>query len=178
MRLLHCQACKSIDEIPDYEGKEEVDPLVERVVLDHNKRDPMAHGSAATLPMRLAHVDDGAWLNDRENVIKELNRTGMELGFDPWPWASESHNVFKEDAMKCWNQHRNPELPGKPCIDYMSESKRIGRPTAEGKAVLKENVKLGKTDPHLCQWCPYQTTVLTEMRARKGMYRDQSPQLP
>ena len=172
MRLLHCNVCKTIDEIPDYEGHEEVDPLVERVVMEHNRRDPMKHGGAATLPMRLAKVDDFEWQADREKVVKELNRTGMEVGFDPWPWASDSHNVFREDAGKCWISHRQPELPGKPCIDYRSEAKRIGRPTSEGKAVLKDNPKLGSSDPHLCDWCPYQVTVQTEIRARKGMYKD------
>lgn len=141
--------------------------------MEHNKRDPMGHGGQATLPMRLAHVDEGEWLNDRKKVIEQLNRTGMEIGFDPWPWASDSHNIFKEDASKCYNQHNRPDLgAGKACIDYRSESKRIGRPTEEGRAVLKDNYKLGSGDPHLCDWCPYQSTVATEIRARKGLYKE------
>lgn len=170
MRLLHCNVCHSVEEIPDYSGNDEVDPLVEKVVMEHNRRDPMAHGGGATLPMRLALVDDMDYAYGREDVLKRLAEEGKSVGFDPW--VGEAFNTFSEDAGKCYNQHRRPEYPEKPCIDYMSESKRIGRPTAEGQHVIKENYKMGASDPHLCQWCPYHSTVQVELRARKGMYKD------
>ena len=171
MRLLYCNACKTLDEIPDYDGQEEVDPLVEVVVREHNMRDPMAHGGQRVNPMRLAVVDDLEWQFDREKIIEQINRSNKQVGFDPW--VGEAHNTFREDAHKCWVQHRQPDLgAGKACIDYWDESKRIGRPTAIGRQIVKENEGLGKTDPHLCQWCPYYSGVVTEVRFKKGQYKE------
>ena len=122
-----------------------------------------------TLPMRLAYVDDLDYAHSRDEVMKKLAEEGKAAGFDPW--VGEAHNTYLEDADKCWKQHRCPK-EGSPCIDYMSDSKRIGRPTAEGRHVLKEAPKIGEADPHLCNWCPYHTVVMTEIRHRKGMYKD------
>lgn len=171
MRLLFCNHCKSLEEIPDYDGDAEVDPLIEEVVRQHNVRAPMEHGGAnlTASPMRIAVVDDLEWAMDREKIIKQINESNKKVGFDAW--VSEAHNTYGEDALKCWHAHREPG-EGKPCIDYWSDSKRIGRPTAEGRVVLKENPKLSTDDPHLCQWCPYYTHVMTEVRHKKGMYKD------
>jgi hypothetical protein len=171
MRLLHCDICKSVDEIPDYSGSDEVDPLLEKVVMEHNRRDPMGHAGKhlTALPMRLATVDDMDYAYSREDVMKKLLVGSKDVGFEPW--VGEAHNTFSEDALKCWNQHRCPK-EGSPCIDYMSDSKRIGRPTQEGRDFRKANPEIGAQDPHLCQWCPYHTVVLTEIRSRKGMYKD------
>jgi hypothetical protein len=169
MRLLYCNACRTIDEVPDYEGSDKVDPLVEEVVRKHNVKDPMTHGGGQYSPMRLMKIDDLEWMVDREKVVKLINESNKQVGMDPW--VGESHNTFLEDANKCWRQHRQPK-EGEPCIDYWSESKRIGRPTAEGRAALKENYKLGTKDPHLCLWCPYHVVVTTEVRHRRGMYKE------
>jgi hypothetical protein len=171
VRLLHCGACKTLEEIPDYEGSQEVDPLVERVVMEHNRRDPMAHAGKhlTTLPMRLGVVDDMEYAYQREDVLKRFMEEGQNMGMTPW--VGETLNTFQEDALKCWNQHRQPK-EGSPCIDYMSDSKRIGRPTQEGRDILAQNYKLGAKDPHLCQYCPYHSVVETAIRARKGLYKD------
>lgn len=121
--------------------------------------------------MRIAVVDDMEYAYSREEVLKRLMEEGKEVGLDPW--VGEAFNTFADDALKCYSQHRRPDYgQGKPCIDYMSESKRIGRPTTEGQLAIKENFKLGAKDPHICQWCPYHSTVTTAIRAQKGMYKD------
>jgi hypothetical protein len=119
--------------------------------------------------MRIAVVDDMEWAFNREEIRQRINKSNEAVGFDPW--VGESIDTFKEDALKCWNQHRQPK-EGSPCIDYMSENKRIGRPTQTGRDVIKENYKLGQTDPHICQFCPYHQVVITEIRHRKGMYKE------
>lgn len=169
MRLLYCNVCRSVDEVPDYEGPEKVDPLVEKVLMKHNLRDPMAHGGQSTLPFRLAQCSTEDWMMHREVVLKRLNEDITQCGFPAW--MGESHNTFIEDAHQCWRKHRWPK-EGQPCLDYWSESKRIGRPTEEGRRALKDNYKLGPQDPHLCQWCPYHTVVTTEKRHRRGMYKE------
>lgn len=180
MRLLFCDLCKTLEEIPDYEGEMEVDPLVEDLVRRHNERDPMGHGGRDIRhsPMRIAVIEptehmtsDQVWAADRENILKQLNEQNKKVGFSSW--AYESLNTWQEDAMTCFRRHRRPDIGnGKPCIDFWSDSKRIGRPTEIGKQVLKENAKLGTGDPHLCQFCPYFSGVQTEIRFKQGMYRD------
>jgi hypothetical protein len=167
MRLLHCNVCHSIDEIPDYEGHEEVDPLVEKVVAEHNKRDPMAHGGAATLPMRLAHVDDMDYAYSRDEVLARLREEGKAVGFEPW--VGEAINTFQEDAMRCYRNHHRPK---EGCIDWRDDSKRIGRPTSEGQKAVKENYKIGSSDPYLCDFCPVKSWVQTQVNFRKGYYKE------
>lgn len=170
MRLMYCDVCKTLDEIPNYDGAMEVDPLVEEVVMKHNKRDAKRHGwGEGKLKMRLVEVDDLQYAQNKDAVLKKLKEQGNAVG-ENWQWLGEAHNTFSDDAMACWNQHRQPK-EGSPCIDYMSDAKRIGRPTEEGKEAVRANYKLGQTDPHLCQWCPYHSTVITNIRARKGMYK-------
>jgi hypothetical protein len=169
VRLLLCKVCTSIDEIPDYSGKDEVDPLVEAVLLKHTEKDPMGHGSATLThtPFILRKVNEWEWATEREAIIVKLNEEAKTTGFDGW--AYESHNQYLEDAMKCYRQHHRPV---DSCSDYWSDSKRIGRPTPEGRAVVKDQYKLGEGDPHLCQWCPYHSQVTTERRFREGLYKD------
>jgi hypothetical protein len=177
MRLLCCNHCHTVDEVPDFEGNLDetggIDPLIEAVVMKHNQRDPMAHGgrNLQFSPIRIAVVEDSAWATDKEGVLKQLQSENKKVGFDAW--AYEAVNTYQEDAMTCYRRHKRPDLgAGKPCIDYWSDSKRIGRPTAIGKQILKENEKLGARDPHLCQFCPYFSTVQTQARWERGMYRD------
>lgn len=169
MRLLTCKACRSIEELPDYDGKNEVDPYVEGLIEKHTKKDPMAHGGERLhySPFMLRTVDEIEWALHREQIIDKLNEEAKTTGFDGW--AYESMNTYADDAMKCYSQHGRPK---QGCRDYWSDEKRIGRPTELGKAVLKEAPKLGEGDPHLCQWCPVHTWVTTEVRFKKGMYKD------
>ena len=182
MRLLFCDLCHTLEEVPDYEGEDPVDPLVEGLVRKHNERDPMGHAGrdVQRSPMRLVKIEpdpnrmlssDEVWETDRENVLKQLNDENKKVGFSSW--AYEAMNSYAEDALICYRRHDRPDLGnGKPCIDYLSDSKRIGRPTDIGKKVLKEAPKMGTSDPHLCQWCPYYSTVMTQVRWKAGMYRD------
>jgi hypothetical protein len=181
MRLLICNLCRTCEEIPEYEGQDEVDPLVEAVVFKHNQKDPMGHGGVNLpySPIRLIPIKDekGKPLPDKlyyegkEEILKKINEiTIKEPGFEGW--AYEAINTFEEDAMKCFRQHGRPDLgQGKGCPDYWSDSKRLGRPTAVGRQARKEHSKLAVADPHLCQFCPYFSGVQTEIRHKKGMYK-------
>jgi len=39
MRLLFCKTCQTVDEVPDYEGGNTVDPIVEGLVMRHVQRE-------------------------------------------------------------------------------------------------------------------------------------------
>lgn len=168
MRLLFCNACKSLEEVEDYEGPLEVDPLIEQLVRKHNERAPMEHGGRdlRASPMRIAVVPDIKWATDREEIIKQINNENRKVGFDAWVY--EATNTYSEDALRCYSDHHRPK---QGCIDWWDESKRIGRPTEEGQAAVKDQYKLGQRDPHLCQYCPVASFVQTEINHRKGLYR-------
>lgn len=164
MRLVFCDACATLEEIPDFSGRDdEIDPYVLGVVLKHNEHDPMAHGGVKlrASPMQVYKVDDLEWQMHPEKVIQHVNEMSRRQGMTNW--VNESFNTYQEDALRCFKKHGRPQHG---CIDYWDDSKRIGRPTKEGKQAVKENYKLGQDDPHLCQWCPVHTYV--QMREREG----------
>lgn len=179
MRLLCCSTCSKTDgpkrpaleEIPDlgYDLPEgEVDPLVEYVIEAHTRINPLGHGGVDLRhsPFRLMHVDDVHWMTDRDNVIKAINDENKKVGFDAW--VSEAVNTYEEDALKCYSAHHRPK---EGCIDYWDESKRIGRPTELGRQAVADQYKLGQTDPHICQYCPVQSWVQTQVNFKQGLYK-------
>ena len=173
MRLVYCSHCRSLDEAPELgrplESKEP-DPIIEAIVFKHNQRDPMAHGGRdlQASPMRIAQVDDEVWANedDRQAIIAKINEENKRVGYDAWVY--ESHSTFAEDALRCYSQHHRPT---QGCIDYRDPSKRIGRPTGVGKDVIKDNYTHGARDPHLCDWCPVNSWVETQVNHRRGLYK-------
>jgi hypothetical protein len=167
LRLLFCAVCKTIEEVPEYTGSDPVDPLVSNLLEIHVRRDPMGHGGDNLVhsPFRLGQVSDKEWARDRDGCIKRAADMNKAAGFPAW--FTEASNTYGEDAMKCYNRHHRPEGG---CIDFWDDSKRIGRPTAEGRRQRKESAKMGEEDPHLCQWCPVYSFVQTDVNYRAGLY--------
>lgn len=170
VEALFCSFCKTLEEIPDsdYDGPRGENPIVAELLMRHNQRDPQGHGwGDGVAPFALFDFDPDEWANQRERCIKIVNERLKKSGNNAW--VAEAMNTFGDDALKCYRQHGRPTGG---CTDYWSDSKRIGRPTSEGKTVLKQAPKLGAKDPHLCQWCPVHTYVTTERRAKAGMYKE------
>jgi len=171
MRLVFCQACRTLEELPDFTPlhKDHVDPLLEEVVLRHNKRDPMKHGGEATLPMSVMYVDDATWASNRKEIIDGIKKEHAKVsGQDPDAYVLESIDTFKYDAMTCYIQHRRPK---DGCVDWMDDKKRIGRPTAEGQKAFSDLPGLREKSPHLCDFCVVRSSVDTKKRAAKGLYK-------
>jgi hypothetical protein len=172
-RLLYCKTCATLEEIPDlgYELAEgEPDPLVEGLLMKHYERDYKGHGGGTgeeQSPFRIPVVDAAEWRDSRAQVIKLINAENKKVGFDAWVY--ESQNTYSEDAMRCYNDHHRPK---EGCIDWWDESKRIGRPTAEGQQAVKDQYKLGDRDPHLCMYCPVASFVQTQVNFKRGLYKD------
>ena len=173
MRLLCCAACKTAEVVDDYTGSLEVDPLVERLVMQHTERDPMAHGGSQlrTSPFRLAKgISENRWQipEEREKILAAVNQENKRVGFDLW--VAEALDTYGEDALRCYRDHHRPK---EGCIDWRDDSKRIGRPTNLGRKAVKDNYRLGETDPFLCDWCPVRSWVDTQVRFKAGLYKDQ-----
>ena len=71
----------------------------------------------------------------------------------------EYRDDLRDEAAKCYLRHSSPSYPGRGCIDYRDDSKRVGR--------TKVPAKLQK---YLCNFCPYSSTIMVELRRRKGAY--------
>jgi len=171
MRLVACNVCKTVEEVPDlgYDLEQgDVDPLLEEIFLRHTQRDPMRHGGADLKysPWTVGYIEDEKWVTDRDQVLKSFQEANRKVGFDPWVY--EAINTYGEDALRCYNEHRRPK---DGCIDWWSDSKRLGRPTETGRKVVKDRYKLGERDPHLCMYCPVATHVQTEINFKRGLYK-------
>lgn len=173
MRLLFCSTCKSVEEVPDPPAplvENEYDPLIGELVERHTVKDPMGHGGVQlkNSPFRIGAVDNEAWERDREGVLKAAQDANKKVGFDVW--AYEAMNTYVEDALLCYQRHKAQGDMTLGCIDWRDDSKRLGRPTLEGRKQLKDQYKLAKRDPFLCDFCPVRSVIQTEINWRKGLY--------
>lgn len=147
MRLLICfdRGCRTMEEIPDFDGPPEHDVLLDLVVEKH-QHTPETTGN-------LLHIEDKDW-NDqqkREAILDEIrkNTTGFESEF----YATK--NTFVEDAGKCYNRHNRPK---DFCIDWHDESKRLSNP-----------MKQSQTKVYLCDFCVVSSRV-NEKKFDKGLW--------
>lgn len=164
IRLLRCFTCKTLEEIPYYEGDPKRDFLLQAALRPHQPEHGPNHFG------QLYDVEKEQWA--REEVKKQvLDRLkidvappgqGKGLGDEYY----NLKNTFMDDAMSCWQAHqRNPA-----CSDYKSDAKKLTPST------VKERVEAGlpkyksPQDRYLCEFCPVHQLVITAHRSRKGMY--------
>lgn len=159
VRLLKCFNCKTIDELPDYEGNPEHDVLLDRLIADkHTNR-----GSGETHVGVLAKVDKKHWNveSTRKTIVKQM--WSEDTGFDAEYYATR--NTYREDALKCYAAHLRPQGG---CPDWEHPAKLI---KADTKQERKEAGLTGKTpEIYLCRFCPVASHVRTQMRAERGDY--------
>lgn len=159
IRLLFCFQCKSLEEIPDFEGNPEYDDLLQIVIEKHKTLDTPHTGQLMRVPAAL-------WTNPkyREEIAKQIYAKGAPGMEAIMPGYYDVKNQFAEDAMTCWKQH-NRTLN---CEDYGSE-KKILRPDtkAERKDLGLSPVASGAgPSTYLCQFC---LTGDTEVVTRTGI---------
>lgn len=153
-RLLICRDCRTIEELPDYNGPVEHDVLLDHAVEAHRFPNGEQHFG------NLAVVEDAQWHNDstRQEIINRIRAktTGLESEY----YATKA--TFHDDALKCFAKHGRPEL-AVGCNDYRSDKKRLGNPSKMGWQVGPK--------VYLCQFCPYESEVVTAKRWEAGQYK-------
>jgi hypothetical protein len=116
IRLLHCEDCKTIDELPDFDGPPEFDDVLEALLRRHETPSGLRHVG------KLFDVDVLVWQNEeaRRGIIKQIKGGGSAglAEFDATFY--DTRNTFFDDAMKCYAQHLRPKGA---CPDWMSDSK-------------------------------------------------------
>lgn len=169
MRLAFCYHCKTLSKLSDYEGtyaddgEPYDDALLEDWVLRHRHGldtnvDPGttrdAHPGGRIFPFKGRDIEihegrfDGVAVpvaNEVEQVRAELAKVGLEI--------ADLKDELRDDAQKCFVKHSRPMYPDRPCIDYHSDAKWLGRKERiEGQTI---NVQQG----YLCSHCPYEVAV-------------------
>ena len=156
IRLLACQQCKTIEELPDFEGPAEHDHL-----LNHSVQRHVTNGTPHI--GQLFRVTEKDWANEdaKNEIAKRIaaKLEGGETGLGS-PFY-DLKNTYQADALACFKAHlRNPA-----CSDYRSDSKRLTPGTAAERKAAGLPEYRSPQDRYLCDFCPVQSLV--EQAARK-----------
>lgn len=155
IRLLVCHTCRTIDELPPFEGTNpDDDVLLQLTVAKHG---PEHKG-------KLANVSLVLWQSKtmRPKIVEQLQEgsSGLDV-FGTNFYATRMS--FHEDAMKCYSQHLRPKGQ---CSEFHSEKKRLLPDTAvERKEVGMAPVQSGPK-VYICDFC---LSADTEVVTREGI---------
>jgi hypothetical protein len=155
IRLLRCDDCLTLEELPDFDGPAEYDTLL--IVLTDKHKFPNGEPHRG----RLIKVEKRAWgmSNLKEAILQQIWQGSKGLAeFDSTHY--EVKQTFHEDALKCYAQHLRPQ---EGCPDFNSPSKILKPDT---KAERKEIGLSPQGMPviHLCSFCPVRSYM--ERKAR------------
>lgn len=168
IRLLYCYNCKTIEELPDFEGNPDDDVLLQVLVEKHESAGVPHTGFLAKI---------GAKTYSRPEVKKQVienlrNKVGGGLAdIDPDYYTTKA--TFYDDAMKCYNEHRRPK---EDCGDWRSKNKRlVPKNTAElrKEVGLMSAAKSAGTNVFLCDFCPVKTHYVTQQRKAAKLYEQE-----
>lgn len=165
IRLLYCYNCKTIEELPDFEGRPEDDTLLELLVEKHQSAGVPHTGFLSKIGVKIWSVE-----SYRKEIIKNLrNRVGGGLAdIDPDYYTTKA--TFYEDAMKCYNLHLRP---AEGCYDWRAKNKRLIPKSTEElrkEVGLESAAKSASTNVYLCDFCPVKTHMVTQQRKAAGLY--------
>lgn len=162
IRLLICDTCQSIEELPVYEGKNPAqDDTLNYRVAPHRFPDGNEHFGG------LAIIDEDQWSNPymRQGVIEKLKNErgapgqGKGLGDEFY----DVKNTFHEDALICWGQHNRTE----DCADWRSDKKRLYPDTRGDRKELGLSAK-SRPNTWLCDFCPVTSVYAQRRNQAKG----------
>ena len=183
-RILVCRVCETMETLPLYDGPPELeskDPLLDAAVRRHVQKHGDVNPEAAALlvapegpcdcnePKRTVDTagrtmrgnrskvrgNHTFWEGHQDEIMKGLKERWT--GFNPEVYAT--YDTYREDALRCYSLHRRPTGG---CIDWHVDNRRLTPEDWKGREV------------YLCDFCPVASTVVTEMRHKRGMYKKDS----
>lgn len=165
IRLLICLDCKSIEELPDYEGDPQYDVLLEIAAQAHEDVTGNRHsGHLMKVPVKFWSKPDA-----REAILGQI-REGAGGIDDVDKGFYDTKSTFAEDAMACFNKHLRPA--GR-CPDWKADSKVLVPKTnaARKDLGLTPVEKAPGPKTYLCQFCPASIFMNTQLRQLRGQYK-------
>jgi hypothetical protein len=176
MRLATCYSCKTITKLSDFEGRNPDHDVVLQDWIDrHLHGVPVddipgpSHPGARIIAVDMPDITRSEKflsmpIEDQERALERIEGEAVISLQSELMAATNEVFAYRDDlrdeAAKCYLQHHSPSYPGSKCIDFRNDSKRVGR-----TQVPPELQK------YLCHFCPYSTTIVVEMRRRRGAYR-------
>ena len=162
IRLLFCKNCKTLEELPDFEGRPEDDVLLQ-ILTEKHQSAGIPHAGQL---MRIA-IEFWAVPTVKDEITKQIFQNGAPGLSALMPGFYESKATFAEDAMTCWKQHARTL----DCGDYGSESKRLLPDTKNERRDLGlAPAEVDGPRVYLCQFCPVHSRVVTKQREKRGDY--------
>lgn len=148
VRLLICNTCKTTEELPDYQGPDEGDDVLNFLVTRHRYPDGTEHIG------NLGRVEAKHWVDEgkRSSIINQVKNSANHTGLDQSFY--DTKNTLQADAMTCWTRDHNRV---KACPDYKTESKRLQPDTREERR--QAGVKPFRSTTFLCDFCPVKSMV-------------------
>jgi hypothetical protein len=144
IRLLYCYDCRTLEELPDFDGPPEYDTILE-VALSRHETNGMRHIG------KMYDVETRVWekKNLRETIIRQIKGGSEGLAIIDREYYNVRDN-FKSDAMKCYSQHLRPK---EGCGDWRADSKKLLPNTkADRKELGLDPAKMPVQ--YLCKFCP------------------------
>lgn len=160
IRLLRCDVCRSLEEIPDFDGPPDYDVILQ-VTLSRHK-----HPSGEPHVGRLIDVPEKAWNIPplREALLRQIHEGSRGLNeFDPAYY--DVQDTFREDALLCYSQHLRPK---EGCPDWHADNKRLMPDTKGDRKELGLSPK-GMPVIFLCSFCPVRSYMERKSNEEQGI---------
>lgn len=176
MRLATCLSCKTITKLSDFEGANpDHDVILQDWIDRHLHGVPVdeipgpLHPGANIVVVDMPDITRSEKflsmpLDDQERALERIEGEAViqlqsEL-LRQTQQVFEYRDDLREEATKCYLAHHSPSFPERKCIDFRDDSKRVGRTQVPAKL-----------QKYLCHFCPYSSTIVVELRRRRGAYR-------
>lgn len=159
MRLAYCYECQTLSKIDDAPTQNPDDDYLLQDWIDrhmHGKHiDDHKGGRVFNVDTEQQGLEESKAMDAIERkAVEEVRAELAKVNAEVFNYRDE----LREEATKCHRRHGQPHAPGKMCIDYRSDSKRLG-----SKKTFNELA-------YLCTYCPYTSSITVEVRRRRGDY--------
>jgi len=171
IRLLVCNRCQTIEELPMHDRDDPDNDVLLLGLLERHNHQTMTLGGEHP-DARLLDVETKHWHNEghRREIIERIRKEEGHTGLDDKFYATR--NTFREEASRCFEKHNRPTAED-GCIDFRDKSKRVTnslqqqdeiseltRAQQESMKSLRRNTRM-----YICYYCPYFTNLLSKKRS-------------
>lgn len=168
MRVLKCIKCRSVEEVPDYEGPEGGENTMEYDGTLKFFTDQHIHKGCKRDDFMTLRFATKFWIipKVKEGIIAQLNEGAQGLDVFGTNFYDTKSN-FTADAMSCWIKEHNQT---KDCGEYKSDKKRLKPGTSVERAALGLEKEGTGPKVYLCDYCPVKSLVQEKAFKKKGLY--------
>lgn len=159
VRLLFCHDCRSVDQIPDFDGPAQYDHYLTHRVRQHQFPNGEPHRGIMGRCEDTKSAIQSA-IDHMANMVQP--GTGTGLGQPLY----DLRDNYKAEAMQCWKRHNRTS----DCDDYRHDKMRLWADTkAERRAEHLATNREERPNAWLCDFCVVHSLVQQKQRQAKGL---------